>query len=395
MIRQLAFALCMTGTMLPQVPPARQRPHEARPQGVVDPEAVTMFVGTYTRAPSKGIYAYRFQSATGKATPLGLVAETENPAFLAIHPNQRFLYAVNEVSQYQGKPAGSVSAYSIDPAGGQLKLLNRVSSRGPGPCHVALDRTGKWLFVANYVGGSVAAFPVHEDGSLGEASAFFQHSGSSVNPERQGGPHAHEVMVSPDNHFVLVPDLGLDEVLAYRMDPAKGGLSPKHPTFVKLAPGSGPRHVAFLPDGNVVYSLNELLSTVTAFRYDASRAAMKELQTVSTLPKGFAGTSSAAEIVIHPNARFVYTSNRGDDSIAIFRIDPGRGTLTLVDRVSTEGRTPRNVAIDPSGSLLLAANQDSGSIVIFRIDPQTGRLTPTGDTLDTPSPVCIVFTITR
>jgi 6-phosphogluconolactonase len=348
--------------------------------------AETMFVGTYTLGPSKGIYAYRFQSASAKATPIGLVAETENPSFLAIHPNQRFLYAVNEVSE------GSVSAYAIDPASGQLKLLNRVSSRGSGPCHVAVDKTGKWLFVANYNSGSVAAFPVREDGSLGEASAFFQDSGSGANPERQAGPHAHEVMLSPDSHFALVADLGLDEVFSYRLDSAKGGLSPNNPPLVKLAPGSGPRHMAFRPDAKFVYSLNELRSTLTAFRYDASRSVLKEIQTVSALPNGFTATSTAAEIVIHPNGKFVYASNRGDDSIAIFRIDAGRGTLTFVDRQSTQGKTPRNIAIDPSGSLLLAANQDSGNIVIFRIDHQTGRLTPTGDALDTPFPVCIVFT---
>jgi 6-phosphogluconolactonase len=299
---------------------------------------------------------------------------------------------VNEVSEYEGKPSGSVSAYEIDPGSGQLKLLNRVSSRGSGPCHVAVDKTGKWVFVANYNSGSVAAFPVHEDGSLGEASAFFQDSGTGANPERQSGPHAHEVMLSPDNRFALVADLGLDEVFSYRLDSAKGGLTPNNPPFVRLTPGSGPRHIAFRPDAKFVYSLNELRSTVTAFRYDASRSELKEIQAISTLPQSFAGTSTAAEIVVHPNGKFVYASNRGDDSIAIFRIDSGRGTLTFVDRQSTQGRTPRNIAIDPSGSLLLAANQESGNIVIFGIDPQTGRLTPTGNALEVPFPVCIIFT---
>lgn len=351
----------------------------------------TMYVGTYTRGASKGIYAYHFDSSMGKTTPIGLVAETENPSFLAIHPNRRFLYAANEISMYQGQPAGSVSAFAIDPATHALKLLNRVSSRGSGPCHVAVDKTGKWLFVANYNSGSVAAFPIHEDGSLGEASAFFQHAGSSVNKERQSGPHAHVVALSPDNRFVLVADLGLDRIFSYRIDPSKGGLTPNNPPFVKIDPGSGPRHIAFRPDAKFVYSLSEMLSTVTTFRYDASRGSLKELQTLSTLPKGFSGTSTTAEIVVHPNGRFVYTSNRGDDSIAIFRIDPSHGTLTFVDRTPTQGKTPRNFAIDPSGTFLLAANQDSGSIVTFRIDPGTGRLTPTGDTLEVPSPVCILF----
>ena len=350
-----------------------------------------MYVGTYTRGASKGIYAYRFDNATGKTTPIGLVAETENPSFLAIHPNRRFLYAVNEISKYDGQAAGSVSAFAIDPATHALKLLNRVSSRGPGPCHVAVDKTGKWLFTANYDGGSVASFPVHEDGSLGEASAFFQHAGSSANKERQSGPHAHVVTLSPDNRFALVADLGLDRVLSYRIDPAKGGLAPNDPPFVTLAAGSGPRHVAFRPDAKFVYSLNELLSTVTTFRYDASRGSLKESQTLSTLPKTWSGSNSTAEIVVHPNARFLYVSNRGDDSIVTFRIDSGRGTLTWVDRTPTQGKTPRNFAIDPSGTFLLAANQDSGNIVTFRIDPKTGRLTPTGDMLEVPSPVCILF----
>jgi 6-phosphogluconolactonase len=351
----------------------------------------TMYVGTYTRGASKGIYAYRFETATGKTTPIGVAAETENPSFLAIHPNRRSLYAVNEISTYDGQAAGSVSAFAIDPATHALKLLNRVSSRGAGPCYVAVDNMGKWLFAANYGGGSVAAFPIHDDGSLGEASAFFQHTGSSVNERRQSDPHAHMVALSPDNRFALVADLGLDRVFTYRVDSAKGGLAPSDPPYVMLAAGSGPRHLAFRPGAKFVYSLNELLSTVTAFRYDVSRGSLKEMQTLSTLPNGWSGSNSTAEIVIHPNTRFLYTSNRGDDSIVIFRIDPSRGTLTFVDRTPTQGKTPRNFAIDPSGTFLLAANQDSGSIVTFRIDTGTGRLTPTGEMLQVPSPVCILF----
>jgi 6-phosphogluconolactonase len=284
-----------------------------------------------------------------------------------------------------------VSAFVIDPATHALRLLNRVSSRGAGPCHITIDKTGKWLFAANYDSGSVAAFPIHEDGSLGEASSFFQHTGSSMNKARQSGPHAHVVTLSPDNRFALVADLGLDRVFTYRVDSAQGGLVPGNPPFVPLAPGSGPRHLAYRPDAKFVYSLNELLSTVTTFRYDASRGSLKELQTLPTLPTNWSGSNSTAEIVVHPSARFLYASNRGDDSIAIFRIDPSRGTLTFVDRTPTQGKTPRNFAIDPSGAFLLAANQDSGNIVTFRIDSGTGRLTPTGDILEVPSPVCILF----
>src|ERR1019366_3203986 len=236
-----------------------------------------MYVGTYTRNGSKGIYAYRYNATNGKATPIGLVAETPNPPFLAVHPNHRFLYAVNEDNQYQGQPAGSVSAYAINSVTGQLKLLNRVSSKGTGPCHVSLDHTAKWLFVSNYAGGSVAAFPVLDDGSLGEASAFFQHVGSGANPQRQAGPHAHVAMVSPDNRRVLVADLGLDEILSYRLD-RTAGLTPDTPPFTKIAPGTGPRHVVFSGNGQFVYSLNELASNIIVFRYDAASGALTELQ---------------------------------------------------------------------------------------------------------------------
>jgi 6-phosphogluconolactonase len=340
------------------------------------------YVGTYTRGDSKGIYAFRFDDSTGKLIAMGLAAATSNPSFLAVNPTGRFLYAANEEN------AGSVTAFSI--TGGKLKPLNTVSSRGAGPCHVALDKTGKWLFVANYNSGSVAAFPVHDDGTLGEASAFVQHSGSSVNPQRQAGPHAHSVNVSPDNRFVLVADLGLDQILTYRIDAAKG-LTPSEPLLTKVTPGSGPRHMAFSPDTRFAYSINEMLATVTVFQYDAAAGSLKEAQTISALPAGFSATNSSAEIAVHPSGKFLYASNRGHDSIAIFRIDAAKGTLTAAGHVSTQGKTPRNFAIDPSGKLLLAANQDSGNIVVFRIDQNTGGLTPAGVEAKVPSPVSIVF----
>jgi len=341
-----------------------------------------MYVGTYTRPPSKGIYSCRFDPATGKVTLIGVAAETDNPSFLAIHPNQRFIYAVNETSTYRGESAGSISAFAIDAGTGKLRLLNQVSSRGPGPCHVTVDKSGKWVFAANYDGGSIAAFPVRPDGSLGEASTFVQHQGSSVNRERQGEPHAHAVTISPDNRFLLVADLGLDRVFAYRMDSTGREFSPGNPPFASLAAGSGPRHIAFRPDGKTVYVINEMLSTLTAFGYDSARGGLRELQTVSTLPAGFTGINSTAEIAVHPNRRFLYGSNRGHDSIAIFLIDEGKGTLTAAGHASTLGHTPRNFAIDPTGQYLIAANQDSSNIVVFRIDPNSGGLTPTGPTLE-------------
>ncbi|HMC61316.1 MAG TPA: lactonase family protein, partial [Candidatus Solibacter sp.] len=268
------------------------------------------YIGTYTRQKSKGIYAYRFAPASGKLTAIGLVGETVNPSFLAVHPNQRFLYAANEVGTYQGQPTGSISAFAINQATAQLKPLNQVSSKGSGPCHVALDHTGKWLFTANYNSGSVAAFPVHDDGTLGEASSFLQHSGSGGDPQRQRGPHAHEITVSADNRFVLVNDLGLDQILVYRLDAVKGTLAPNDPPFVKLAAGSGPRHMAFGKGGRFAYAINEILLTVTAFRYDAARGSLTELQTVPASPETFAGAKSGAEIAVHPNGRFLYSSNR-------------------------------------------------------------------------------------
>lgn len=344
-----------------------------------------LYVGTYTNQKSKGIYVWRFQPATGKLVPAGLAAETTSPSFLAVHPNQRFLYAVNEVS------GGSVSAFALNRATGKLTLLNTVSSRGAGPCHLALDKTGRCLMVANYSSGSVAAFPAEKDGRLGEATAFFQHSGVVALPQRQGGPHAHCVLASPDNRFALVADLGLDQVLVYRMNPTKATLAPNDPPFAKVAAGAGPRHLAFHPNGRFVYVINEIQSTITGFSYDAATAALREFQTVTTLPKDFNGQNATAELQVHPSGKFLYGSNRGHDSIAVFAIDPATGTLTGVQHISTQGKAPRNFAIDPTGSYLFAANQNSDNIVSFRIDQTTGRLSPTGEVLDTPSPVCIVF----
>jgi 6-phosphogluconolactonase len=341
------------------------------------------YVGTYTNGASKGIYAFRFNSSSGKTTEPVLAAESSNPSFLVVHPNGRLLYAANENRD------GMVSAFSIQPAGGRLALLNSVSSHGDAPCHVAVDRTGKWLFAANYNSGSVAVFPIGADGKLGEATAVVRHIGSSVNRERQAGPHAHEVVVSADNRFVLVPDLGADHVVIYRFDVMTGKLTPNTPAFVKAAAGAGPRHLAFAPDGRFVYVMNEMAASVTAFRYD--NGALNELQTLSTLPADFAGPKSGAEIAIHPSGKVLYASNRGHDSIAVFRIDPDKGTLVAAGRVPTQGKTPRNFVIDPMGAYLLAANQDSDTIVIFRIDSKTGGLTPSGNIVHIPTPVSIVF----
>ncbi len=300
-----------------------------------------VYVGTYTGPKSQGIYAYRFGAATGQITPLGLVAETTNPSFLAVDPSRQFLYAVNEVGDYQGQKSGGVSAFSIDRKTAKLTFLNEVASRGADPCFVSLDRTGKFVLVANYTSGSVAVFPVLADGRLGDASAFIQHHGSSVNHERQEGPHAHMISVTKSSPFALVADLGLDELLVYFFH--DGSLSPNYRPFAKVQPGSGPRHFAFNPTGKFVYLINEMSSTITTFAftgftYDMAVGELREIGTVSTLPKHFKGENSAAEIEVHPSGKFLYGSNRGHDSIAVFSIDPRRGTLTLLEHVSTQAK---------------------------------------------------------
>jgi 6-phosphogluconolactonase len=350
-----------------------------------------LFVGTYTEKESKGLYAYRFDAASSELTPLGLAAETTNPSFLAIDPSRRFLYAVNEVQNYKGASSGAVSAFAINHHTGKLSLLNQVASRGADPCYIAFDNTGKYALVANYTGGSIAVFPVQSDGHIGEPSAFVQHQGSSVNKERQEGPHAHWIETTPDNRFAIAVDLGLDELLVYRFDARTGSPTANDSPYAKLDPGAGPRHIAFHPNGKFAYVVNELQSSITTFTYDGIRGALQKLTTVTTLPKGFSGSNDTAEIKVHPSGKFLFASNRGHDSIAVFSIDSHTGTLTLVDHFPTQGKTPRNFEIDPTGKLLFVANQDTDNIVVFRINPNNGRLTPTGQTLHVPSPVCLKF----
>jgi 6-phosphogluconolactonase len=351
------------------------------------------YVGTYTEegSKSKGIYAYRYDAKTAQITPLGLAAETTNPSWVTLHPNGRFLYAVNEVGNYKGPNSGGVSAFSVDGATGKLTFLNELPTRGADPCYVTVDKTGKYVLVANYTGGSIAAFPILKDGSLGEASAFVQHTGHGPNPQRQEGPHAHSIDLSPDNRFALVDDLGLDELLIYRFDGTRGALSPNNPPFAKVDPGAGPRHFALHPTGKFAYVITEMGHTVTAFSNDPATGTLQSLQTVPTLPKDFTGRNDDAEIRIHPSGKFLYASNRGDDSIAIYDIDQNKGTLTQVGAVHTQGKEPRSFEIDPTGTLLFAANQKSDNIVVFRIDAKTGHLTSTGQVLEVASPVCVKF----
>jgi 6-phosphogluconolactonase len=348
---------------------------------------VTVFVGTYTNAQSKGIYSLQFDDATGKLSAPTLAAESDSPSFLAMHPTRRYVYAANEHPAGPANAPGTVSAFAVD--GSKLKLINIVSSRGGGPCHVAVDRTGHWLFVANYGSGSIAAFPIQANGALGQASSFFQHTLTSVEP-RQKGPHAHMVLLSPDNRFLLVADLGGDRVFVYRFEERTGKLTLNDPSGGILPPGSGPRHIAFSRDGKLLYVLSELKDTVTTFRWDASKGALESTDTLSALPAGYTGPKSGAEIEVHPTGKFLYSSNRGHDSIAMFAIGAD-GKLTASGHEPTRGKTPRNFTIDPTGKFLLAANQDSSTIAVFRIDEKTGKLTPAGDPVTVPNPVAILF----
>jgi 6-phosphogluconolactonase len=350
-----------------------------------------VYVGTYTGAGSEGISAYRFNPASGETTPLGLAAVSDNPSFLAVDPGGRFLYAVNELDTFRGEPTGAVSAFAIDRASGKLELLQQVSSLGAGPAHLSLDAMARYLLVANYGGGNVAVFPIGEDGRLGPRRAFVQNVGSSVNPERQAGPHAHFIQATRDNRFTITADLGLDKVLVHRFDAGTGSLSPGSPAFVDVDPGAGPRHAAFDPSGRFVYVVNELASTVMVFAYEPGPGTLRRVQTIPTLPQDFTGTSSAAEIAVDAGGRFLYVSNRGHDSIAVYSIDPDDGHLEAVEWVPSGGKTPRHLSIDPTGQWLFAANQNSDNVSFFRIDPKSGRLTRTDLTLQVVTPVCVLF----
>ncbi len=350
-----------------------------------------LYVGTYThgKMPSEGIYLLELDLASGQLTSKGAAGKLADPSFLAIHPSRKFLYAVNELDSFNGQKGGGVSALSINPTTGMLTLLNQQSSVGSGPCHLSVDRTGKNVLVANYGSGSVACLPIQADGSLSAASSFIQHQGKSVDSGRQEGPHAHSINLDHANQFAIVADLGLDRVFVYKLDAGNGTLTPNEPPFATVAPGSGPRHFAFHPNGHFGYVINEMANTVIAFAYDSERGTLTEIQTIPTLPSGFHGKSYCAEVQIHPSGKFLYGSNRGHDSIAIFTIDQATGKLTAAGHQATLGKNPRNFAVDPTGTYLLAENQDSDSIFVFRIDPATGGLKQVGEPLQIPMPVCI------
>ncbi len=349
-----------------------------------------VYFGTYTGAISKGIYHSTLDLGTGQLSPPQLAVEIKNPSFVAIHPSRKFLYAVSEIADIQGKPLGGVSAFAIDAATGNLTLLNQQSSEGAGPCHLVVDAAGKNVLVANYGGGSVAVLPIDSTGKLSAASASIQHTGSGVNKSRQEKPHAHSINLDAKNRFAFAADLGLDKVLIYRFDADKGTLVANDPPAGVVAPGSGPRHFAFHPSGRFAFVNNEMTSSVTAFQYDADKGSLTGVHTLSTLPQEVKGNSTA-ETVVHPTGKFVYVSNRGHDSIAIFTFDAASGKLTAAGHCLTGGKTPRNFNIDPTGQFLLAANQGTNDVFSFRIDSATGQLTATGSKIEVGSPVCVRF----
>jgi 6-phosphogluconolactonase len=347
-----------------------------------------VYVGTYTGGESKGIYRLQMNGETGELTMLGVTEGIAHPSFLALHPNGQYLYSVSEVADADGGSGGAITAFAINPETHELTYLNHQSSGGAGPCHVTV--AGNHVLSANYGGGSVCVHPIRDDGSLGDATAFAQHVGSSVNTSRQEGPHAHSINVAANGTLAVCADLGLDQLLLYDLDPESGALTARKPGWVALAPGAGPRHFAFHPTRGLAFSINELDSTITSFVVVEDEGLFHPVQTISTLPHPVEGNSTA-DIHVHPSGKFVYGSNRVHNSIACFSLDEATGILTLIEHESTQGEIPRNFGIDPLGKFLLAENQDSGTIVVFSIDQETGALNPTGHSIEVPMPVCAVF----
>lgn len=369
---KVLLGMAMTGTSLNQASAA---------------DTTRVYFGTYTGRASKGIYVSTLDLKTGRLTDPVLAAESQNPAYLAIHPNRKFIYSVAEMNA-----GGGVTAWAVNPADGTLRRINHESTGGAGPTHLVVDRAGKNVLAANYGGGSVACLPIQPDGSVRKVSSFVQHTGSSVDPNRQKEPHAHGIYTDPSNRFAVAPDLGLDHVKIYRFDADHGTLTPNDPAFGRVSPGAGPRHFAFDPKGRFGYVINEMVCTMTAFSWDSKAGVLKEIQTLSTLPPGLnvQPGMSTAEVFVHPGGRFLYGSNRGHDTIVVYSIDKA-GRLTWVENVPALVKVPRGFGIDPSGRYLITGGQNSDTAAVFRIDATTGRLTPTGQVVSVGSPVCVEF----
>jgi len=354
-------------------------------------EQQLLLVGTQTSGTSKGIYAYTFGIKTGELKELGLAAQADNPTFLALAPNGRTVLVANELDTYEGKNSGAVSSYALDRTAARLTKINEVASLGGGTCHVAFDHTGRSAFAANYGGGSAASFAVGTDGRLSPTVSFFQYSGHGPDANRQMGPHAHRVTVSPDNQFLLVNDLGLDAIHIYRLDAATAKLTPNEPQTWKSAPGAGPRALQFHPNGRFAYCVTEMASAVVVLRWHAETGVLETVQEVVIRPPEFQGVSGASDIVIDHDARFAYAADRFDDIIATFAISPDDGRLTLLKRISYGGKVPRHLTLDPSGRWLLVANQASDNISVLARDIQTGQLAAADKNFPLSKPQCLVF----
>lgn len=356
---------------------------------------VILYVGCYT-ARGQGIYRYSMDPTTGDLTLLGVTGDQMNPSFLAIDPQQRYLYAVNEIGNYEGRQSGSVSAFAIEPDG-NLRFLNRQPSEGRNPAHISIDPTGRYAMAANYSGlsaggGNLVVLPIQADGQLAAPSDVVAHSGAlGPNTARQEAPHAHMIMPDLSARFVLANDLGLDKTFIYRLDGSTGRLRASDPDSIASPPGAGPRHLAFHPNGRLMFVIHELDNTLRSFTWDSDRGLLQPIQTISTLPEGWQGITTTAHVLVAPSGRFVYGTNRGHDSIAVFSVNPDTGRMEFVERVWTFARTPRNFAIDPTGNFLFVGHQDTDNIVSYRINQMTGRLTPTGRFYGAGQPVCFVF----
>ena len=361
------------------------RPRKRR--SVHDRSCGLLFVGTYTKKTSKGIYAYRWMPLTGEMAEIGLAAETKDPSFLALSPSRKDLYAVNEVSGRHG----TVTGFLVAPLSGKLRPKNTVASGGSAPCHLAMDRTDQALFVANYYSGSMTSYKILQDGMLSEPVTEIYFPGGSVHPERQRTAHTHGMVVTPENKYLLVSDLGLDRIMVYELDAKTAKLRPNDPPFYRALPGSGPRSLTFHPNGRWVYSINELSNSLDCLNWDSSKGVLTRFQNVSTLPMDHETPTSAATVQVHPGGNFLYASNRGDDSITVFSVHPVHGRLTLIQRISCEGNVPRHFAVDPSGKWVVVANQESDNLVVLRCNVHTGKLSSSGRQYPIDSPVCVVF----
>ena len=352
------------------------------------------FIGTYTKGnvvnqglESRGIYILGYNSKNGELNLLNTALEKDNPSFLSISPDGKYLYSVGEIDDERG---GALSAYSIDKKNASISIINSISTGSSGPCHLMTDSSGSILLAANYAGGASTLAKINNDGSLDDDVQVINHQGSSINPERQMEPHAHSINISPSGNYALVPDLGTDKVVIYKIDKVAKKLEPNDPPFVKVTPGMGPRHLEFHPNGKVVYVIHELGAHISVFDFDDQNGNLSEIQTISTLPLNY-DQKSCADIHISPDGKYLYGSNRGHDSLAIYKVLEDGRKLENIDFQSTLGKTPRNFAIDPDGNFLLAANQDSNDIFTFNVNKESGMLNPTGFKISIPYPVCIKF----